>query len=180
MHNRFSDPSIPAGRWQKVLAAGSAAPGRISASAGEAASLGSPAQTQAPARLAGRWRTPAAPPQRPHPGGGRSGQNMRQLNDSNDPTNIWTNDPTSATWGSSAMNWERILRVSRRTWNNFKKKGLVTVKDVQWLKNSRNAIDPLFRTLEMLEEMLVCRMLKSSSRALWVKFLETPLTESRE
>lgn len=59
--------SAPAGSWPRVLAAGSAAPGRVSASAGGAASLGSPAQMPAPARPAGRRRTPAAPRRHPHP-----------------------------------------------------------------------------------------------------------------
>lgn len=32
----------------------------------------------------------------------------------------------------------------------------------------------------MLEEMLVCRMWKSSSSTLWVKSFETPLMDRRE
>lgn len=66
--------SVPAGRWRRVLVAASAAPGRVSACAGGAAFLGSPARTQAPARLAGRQRTPAAPAPHPRPEKRTAGQ----------------------------------------------------------------------------------------------------------
>lgn len=143
--NVRSVPSIPAGRCRKVLVAGSAAPGHVSASAGGAASLCSPARTLAPARPAGRWRTPAAPPPRPHPAERKLGQKIKQLlSDSHDLATIWTDGCTSATGGSSAINWERIRRVSRRTWKSEgkkknKKKSLVIVQDVHWLRNVRNA-----------------------------------------
>lgn len=96
--------SVPAGRWQRVLAAASAAPGRVSACAGGAASLGSPARTQAPARPAGRRQTPAAPLPRPRPGERTAGQKIKRLNDLRGLAAIWTHGPTSASGGSSAMN----------------------------------------------------------------------------
>ncbi len=62
--------SLPAERCQMAPAAGWAAPGRVSACAGEAASLCSPGPKLAPAQPAGKLRTPAAPPRSPHPGQG--------------------------------------------------------------------------------------------------------------
>lgn len=59
--------SVPAGSCRGVPGAGSAAPGRASASAGGAASLCSPAPRREPAPPAGRWRTLTAPRRSPPP-----------------------------------------------------------------------------------------------------------------
>lgn len=59
---------LPAGRFPAAQVGGSAAPGRASASGGEAASPCSPAPMRAPAQPAGKRRTPTGPPRSPPPG----------------------------------------------------------------------------------------------------------------
>lgn len=68
--------SVPAGRCRAAPEADCAAPGRVSASGGEAACPCSPAPKPAPAPPAGKLQTPAAPPHSPHPA--QSGSHSRK------------------------------------------------------------------------------------------------------
>lgn len=151
---------VPAGRCRAAPAADCAAPGRASASGGEAACLCSPGLRPAPARPAGTPRTPAAPPHSPHPGqrGTHSHSQAHRFCNIHiiywwGLMRIWTGGPTSVCGGSSASNWERILRVSRRIWERKRWNWRFKCKRIHIILQM---FRPCRHTLEMLEEWLAC------------------------